>query len=317
MDEIDIAISIILLGDSRIPYSRLSKQFDISVNSIHKRIKSLVKQGCIKNFFSRLSLSYFKGTIVILYGRSNTKNMKMIGQELGKNENIYWVARASGKYLFIGAYIQNFNDLEPIVNFVKKKGEIDNLKVGLMPGYSSERDEKLDNVMNEKKYEKKYEKKLSKLDYQIIYSLKDNSRKPLSDVADELGTTMKTVKRRLNNMIKNEVAEFSIDWSPDDTNDVISIFILKLKPGKDKNQIITDLRKQFSPNYLFSYVFSNLPDEILGFVWSKKMRVLNELEDILSEEFDSVNLLIIYNGEYYNSWRDTYLETKIQELKEN
>jgi len=42
MDEIDISLSMALMVNSRIPYKELAEKFDMSVNSIHKRIKNLV-----------------------------------------------------------------------------------------------------------------------------------------------------------------------------------------------------------------------------------------------------------------------------------
>ncbi len=47
MDKIDIAISMTLMGNSRIPYQKLAEMFKMSVNSIHKRIKSMVNLGIV------------------------------------------------------------------------------------------------------------------------------------------------------------------------------------------------------------------------------------------------------------------------------
>ena len=67
------------------------------------------------------------------------------------------------------------------------------------------------------------------LDYKIVRSMKDDSRKAISVVAEELGVSAKTVRRRLIRMIKNYLIEFSIDWYPDASNDIISIFHVQLK----------------------------------------------------------------------------------------
>jgi DNA-binding Lrp family transcriptional regulator len=55
MDEIDFTISFMLMANSRISYSNIADQFNMSVNSIYKRIKSMVELGIIQSFKTRLS----------------------------------------------------------------------------------------------------------------------------------------------------------------------------------------------------------------------------------------------------------------------
>jgi predicted transcriptional regulator len=76
----------------------------------------------------------------------------------------------------------------------------------------------------------KLDTKMCELDYKIIQSLKDNSRKATSDVAEELGVSAKTVRHRLSRMERNYLIQTSIDWFPDASNDIISVFHINLKP---------------------------------------------------------------------------------------
>jgi hypothetical protein len=45
---------------------------------------------------------------------------------------IYWLTLGGGKYVYIGAYLKNIYDLEPLVNFVKKEAALPNPVVGIM-----------------------------------------------------------------------------------------------------------------------------------------------------------------------------------------
>ena len=65
---------------------------------------------------------------------------------------------------------------------------------------------------------------LCELDYKIIRSLKEDSRKPVADISEEIGVSAKTIRRRLDRMIKNFLIELSIDWYPDASNDLMSAF---------------------------------------------------------------------------------------------
>ncbi|MHA2038055.1 MAG: winged helix-turn-helix transcriptional regulator, partial [Promethearchaeota archaeon] len=71
MDNIDFGISMMLAMNSRIPYRELAENFNMSVNSIHKRIKSMVDLGVIQNFNTKLSMLNFPNAVyAILFGRT-------------------------------------------------------------------------------------------------------------------------------------------------------------------------------------------------------------------------------------------------------
>ncbi|TET56784.1 MAG: winged helix-turn-helix transcriptional regulator [Promethearchaeota archaeon] len=50
MDDIDFTISLLLMANSRRSYRELAEMFNMSVNSIYKRIKSMVDLGIIEIF---------------------------------------------------------------------------------------------------------------------------------------------------------------------------------------------------------------------------------------------------------------------------
>lgn len=74
MDEIDFTICKLLMANSRTPYKEFAELFHISVNSIHKRVKSLVELGIIQNFKARLGFANFP-TIsnIVMFGTPNVK----------------------------------------------------------------------------------------------------------------------------------------------------------------------------------------------------------------------------------------------------
>jgi len=50
MDDIDFTISLLLMANSRRSYRELAEMFKMSVNSIYKRIKSMVDLDIIEIF---------------------------------------------------------------------------------------------------------------------------------------------------------------------------------------------------------------------------------------------------------------------------
>lgn len=308
MDEIDFTICMLLMANSRTPYKEFAELFHISVNSIHKRIRSLVDNKIIQSFNARLGFANFPNVSnIIMFGIPNVKDRKDLMDKLGRNENIYNIKRASGNLFYIYAYIRNTSELDYLISFIRKAGDVRELTVGIdrnMPFFS----------LGEKK-------KLSDMDYLIIDSLKDNSRKNRSDISNELNISTKTVSRRLDNLINNFLIQFQIDWYPDNSGQVTSIIILKLKSDLivDDNEFIKNLRNQYGSKILFTWSFSNLPNIKLVSVWTETMKELQNIEtSFLSEtRYESVEVTVLIEGKMYPTWIDKQLEDKISNIKQN
>ena len=289
------------MANSRTPYKQLADNFHISVNSIHKRVKSLVELGIIKDFKARLGFGNFPNiSNIVMFGVPNVKDKKLILKKLGENEYIYNISRASGNLFYIHAFIRNLNDLDSLVNFVRKTGRISELIVGI--------DRTTPPILI------KDRKKVTNLDYLIVDSLKDNSRKTNSDVAEEVGASTKTIKRRLDNLIENYLIEFYLDWFP---NLIFTMIILKLKSDSliDDRDFDNSLKKTYGSRIVYSWTFSNLPHVKLICVWTDSMKELQDIESsLLSENFDSVEVTVLIEGNNFPTWRETHLKEKIQEI---
>ena len=309
MDEIDFTLSLLLIANSRVSYRELAETFKMSVNSIHKRVKSLVNLGVIQNFKTRFGFGNFPNvTNIVMFGTlsPNIKNKKTLINTLGENEYIYNVTQASGNTFYFHAYIRNLNELDSLISFVRKTGEIKELTVGL------DRNSPVSNIKDAN------DVILTKLDYLIVDSLKNNSRKPISDVAAEVGASTKTVRRRLDRLIEKNLIHFTIDWYPDKTGEILSIIILKLNPDTkiDDNGLMNKLRERYGSKVLFSWAFSNLPNLKLLCVWTHSMKELQNIESsFLSENYDSIDVTVLLEGKMFPIWLDLYLEDKINEMK--
>jgi DNA-binding Lrp family transcriptional regulator len=193
-----------------------------------------------------------------------------------------------GNFLYIGAYLQNIGELESLVSFLKETAGMPEPTVGIstfpLPlGF-------VPDLKNRTLYP---------LDYQIIGSLKDNSRKATSEVADELGVSAKTVRRRLARMMKDRLIELSMEWYPDASNDIISLIHVHLTPQADKNTM-GRLFQKYAPN-TFIMMF-----------WTSTMKDLQKIRESLEKEADlqSVAPNVLYTGYIFETWRDQLLEDK-------
>ncbi len=307
MDEIDISLSLALMVNSRIPYKELAEKFNMSVNSIHKRVKSLVDLEVIQGFKAKLGFPNFPGiTNIVIFGHSDLRQKKQLINKLGENEYIYNVTQGSGNALYIHAYLRNISELDALVLFIRKTGKLTDLVIGI--------DKEMPPIALE---ELKF-KPPNDLDYLIINSLRDNSRKSISDIALEVGVSTKTIRRRLDHLTENFLVQFQIDWYPDKTGIIPLMINLKLDSSKiiDDKELKEKLKTIFGSKILIIWAFSNLPNLIFIFIWAQSMKDLQEIQNsLLSENYEKVDLTILIEGKMFPTWIDTFLEDKVNEIK--
>jgi DNA-binding Lrp family transcriptional regulator len=228
----------------------------------------------------------------LLYGTSEAESLGKLHEKLSKQGSIYWLTLGGGNFVILGAYLRSVSELESLTDYVKKEVLIPNPTVGILSIAQSKVDLSLEKVLHS-------------LDRQIVYALSNDSRKPIADIAEEVGVTAKTVRRRLNAMISKGLIEFSIHWYPDTSNDIISTVHLKLKPDASRDAVAHVLKGYF-PNLLFYYQFINIPNELFCLLWTNTMKELKEIQQRLVSEDIVASIVpnILYTGYIFDTWRD-------------
>jgi len=295
MDKTDVILSLLLLSNSRRSYRELANTLNLSVTAAHNRIQSLIEAGIIRKFTAKISVFASNAIHVLIFGNSKASQLHDLQTQLEKHESIYWLTVGGGNYLYIGAYLKNITELESLVGYVKKTAEIPEPTVGITALPFNAPIGALE----------KFDKRLYKLDYDIIAALKADSRKATSDIAEELGVSAKTVRRRLNHMIKNYLIELSIEWYPDESNDIMSVLHVRLNPDSDKNAA-DKIAKKYFPNVMFYWGFSNIPETYLFFVWTSTSKELREMRERFEREptVQSAVPNVIFTGYIFKTWRD-------------
>jgi DNA-binding Lrp family transcriptional regulator len=185
----------------------------LSINAIHKRIKAMTEEGIIRAYTARISIAAIRAISVWIFGRSEASPLDDVHVELRKDGSTYWVAYSGGGYIYVGGFLPGISKLEQYVAFVKKGAQIVDPTVGI----GTQRANSLPF----------HDEKFSPLDYRIIRVLHKDARKPVSEVATELGITARTVQRRLERMVEKSLLDLSIDWYPDASNDILFRFGLE------------------------------------------------------------------------------------------
>jgi Lrp/AsnC family leucine-responsive transcriptional regulator len=297
MDTTDMNLIMLLSANSRIPYAQLAESLHLSVNAVHKRIQLLLETGVIRKFTAKVSLNASKAIVVFISGVSSLPSVQDIPEKLKAQGSIYWLAIGGGKYLYIGVYLKTINDLAPLLDYIKTEAGIKEPTVGIMGTPPT-------SVLTNKP-----EETLSDLDMRIIQALKDNARKPIADVAEELKVSAKTVRRRLDRMTQHSLIELSMEWYPDKSNDIMTLIDIHLKSDA-KLSVVPMILQKYAPNILFFWTFANLPGTVTYAVWTNNMNDLQTLRDHLEKEEGVASIVpnILYTGYIFETWRDDLIQ---------
>ena len=289
MDSTDIKLCLFLLSNSRTPYHELAGRLGLSINAVHKRIRGMVDAGIIRTFTARVSLVSLRATTVWVFGRSVADHPGEVHLGLRNSASTYWVGNSGGGYIYVGGYLRDISELDSFVSFVKKEGRIEEPTVGILPQPAAHPSESL-----------------HQLDYQILAALHKDSRKSATDVASEVRASAKTVHRRLEKMIGNGLVDFSMEWYPDVSNDIISICHIEVARGINRQEVLSALKQDFRQNILVDMMFGNLPNQLTLFLWTNSMRQMEDLREEIgrAKGVESIIVNILQIGHLFDTWVD-------------
>ena len=301
MDEIDLKIILLLMNNSRLSYREISDYLDLSVNAIYKRIQNLIELNIIQQFTARLKPYAVGATYIFAFGQSHSQDLNALISNLGEHDNTWQIMFSSRNYLYIGGMLENIHQLDTYSSFVSKAAEIQSPKIGLLSGVQ---------YNSPVPYIVPKSKSLSydKLDLNIIRAMHKDSRKPISEIADDVNSTSNTVRRRLTRMIEEGIIDLSINFNPEESSDIFAFFQILINTSVDKLEFANYLNKKYDPNLFYCWTFSNLPNLIVCWVWSNSMKELTQLvDDIKKENIESILFDIMSKVIYFDTWKEKLL----------
>lgn len=300
MDRVDIILCQRLLANSRVSYKELARDIDLTVPAVYKRIDALVREGIIGGFVTEVDLRVLKGLPVMVYGRSEAPLATLSIEKLSKNDAISSILVAGGNQVYINAFLRSPGDIDGLLEFIRSQGDIPSPCLGIH--MIRPEGTRLVGDVGE----------LTALDYRILRSLKNDSRKSSSEVAKEVGVSPRMVRSRLGRMVESSAVRFTIRWSPDFSRDVIALIHLSVRPDRDRGRAMGLVKERFSDNIVFLSAFSNMPDSILLTVWAPSMRGIGDLAESMyaTGVFRSITPNLVYSARGLETWKDRVIEER-------
>lgn len=297
MDEIDFRLCLLLRENSRIPYRELADKVELSVNAVHSRIGNLIDSGIIGGFHTNLGDGAIdKSFRIMIHGESRFDDLDGVIEEISQDENTFKIVSTSDDYLYIHGILPDISDMSDYVEYIPEVAGIDKPEVFLPSVHKTSSHNNLE---------------LKRTDYEIIYSLYEDSRKSLSQVADELNVSTKTVRRRIDMMEDNGAIDYNIRWYPIFSDDFIGLLHGKVLDGK-RDQRLFEIKNNHFPNVFEVEKASNHPDKVLIKIWASTLDKLQNIRSELrsKEYFGSVKTRLFYDVEYFITWKDELLKEK-------
>lgn len=303
MDETDLRLIGLLNTNSRAPFRELAEKLGVSVQAVHKRVRALTETGVILRYTAGLSLKYLKAVPVGISGHTRAASANDAARGLGQDDSTVLV-HVSGNLLSIMVMLRSIGDLDRYVGFLKTSAQMEDLSVSLPSAMGFTKLERQN--VPEGPLE------LSQLDFRIIRSLRGDARKEVVDIAEEVGISAKTVKRRLERMMEAGAIEFSTQFDLGAQNGISSIVTIGLKPGTDKGQFMGEVKQRFGPRITYMGLLSNIPDGVFIYMWSASQKESREMEESFQKDqgIASFKNLLIQNKFQFTTWRDRLLEEK-------
>ena len=290
MDRTDLALCKLFLENSRIPIREIGDRLNLSAAAVHGRIQALRDAGIIKAFTAKIGLFPLRSSITLVWGTSRARSNEEVRSRLETDDHVYWVAFGGAGSVYVGTYLRSPAELDAVASFIAKEAEIPDPAVGLLPMGSGLPDEPV----------------LDRLDARILRALHRDARRSVADVAEEIGLSAKTVGRRLGKMVREGIAELSMEWYPDVSNDIITIWHIDLAPSASREPAVALLTNKYGGNLLFTMAFANLPRFLLAGTWAGSMKELRDLQEQIGHETPIARAVpnVLYTGYMFDTWRD-------------
>jgi Lrp/AsnC family transcriptional regulator, leucine-responsive regulatory protein len=232
VDEIDRSLFRALERNPRITCRELSKMLGISIPSVWERMISLKQSGTIGGYMAIMSQEAMDVVRVNIFGRMERGLDDKAFKALEDNDSICEVQIGGQNSLYIHCGLRHISDLDEMLRVAQDECRIDDphpliIGPGSILGISTS--------INKK--DRPSIESLKDIDWQIIWSLHDNARKPVSEVAREVGVSTKTVKRRLDRLVKEELIEFYVVGDLNQSEELLFQVFIRLKSAAFRNTV--------------------------------------------------------------------------------
>jgi DNA-binding Lrp family transcriptional regulator len=272
IDEYDIYILRILARNCRASYRSISLDLGITTNTVKNRIKNLIENKIIQRYVIHINyaiLGYKKNCLVILH--DNISPLIII-EKFNTLGSVYLhVDCLGGTSVFGIVFKESMDDLESLLSSAIRPATLRNIFAGDLETRAVA---------------------LTTTDLRIIKYLLSEPRMKNEDIARLMSVSQKTVKRRLEFMIRNHVLDFGIVYNPSAMKGYIYFGLIIQTDHYQYQRVLEQVYLNFE-RYLLRHPDTLHKDVIILNMYSRN---IYDIESILRtvESFDGVSKAEIF-----------------------
>lgn len=301
LDELDGKILRSLSRNCRVSYNSLGSEIGMTAKSVKARVKKMQSSGVIDSFIVKVNpmvLGYSKVCILVLRINNKAADEKHIRRSISLLGDILNTGHVLGNISTFKFAVKKEAEekLELLVDVIGQDHLIQNQTVAFQ------------NVREQPTY----------VDFKIMRCLLDNPRMQISDIAEKISMSSKTVARRLEKMIGNDVLDFTIQINFTAIGGyIVSVVSANLEKGahtKVLERSYADLEDSF---FVYSPMLSQ-QDVIYWLFFSKDVFALDSVIKRIESYggVKKVDVLIPINIEYHKDVLIKEIERKLVDKRE-
>ncbi len=297
VDHTDKIIFTELSRNCRVSYEALARSLGITANSVKRRIHNLVEDGSIARFALRLSYEMVDAEPMLALAQVTTiHNIEKMIDKIGSHPFVSRVGFDSHNYLVIWVEYVGVQGLAEISTFLRSTEGIGDVE--LNPLTPERRGKKMT---------------FSRTQMRAIQALLDDPRKPVSQLAKEIGMTPKRTRKIISELQESDALWFTIEFNPNVGPD--TRFVIRLT-WDEKRISSNEIEKWFSeryPNEYWSSLVCASHPRMFAVFTSNHIRLADEIARSLSS-LSSVNYLLTaipFPAKLFDNIRDIRLREMI------
>ena len=306
MDKIDRQMLVILERNPRTTYKEVAEQLHLSISSVQRRLANMESSKRILCYRALVNLEAMNGIRTMVFGQMAGKLDKEMILKIEGQGSIHTTSCGSLNNVYLLAHLRGISELDDVIRIAQEVCRISNPQV-IIFGKGSIISTCPHTIDDSKRGDVTA---LSETDYRIIGSLHHNARKPIAEIADDVGVSSKTVRIRLSRMVEANLIEFRTISSIEGMGVLDFAVVVKLRSAEYRAAILRKIRED--PQFFVgsSVVVSNSTDLLF---LEMQTETVNEMSRIIEDlralkEVDSVSPDLIQKVYYFETWRDRMLD---------
>jgi DNA-binding Lrp family transcriptional regulator len=314
MDDTNRKLLWLIYEDPRMPLKELAKRLGVSRQTVDHRMQILAKLGAFKTIKAEISFRCYSDLFFpSIWGVSKAASIDKTLDRLGESEFTTNVSVLGGGIVSVFGCLRDESGIDGYVDFVKRVAEMPEPTVGLTDFNDGINSDFFDGLKP-----RRDRKELSLLDFRIIALLHDDARRPLAEIANTLGVSIKTVRRHIERMRSEGSLDFHFPYDFPPGEDKLTLLFVNLRSGADKVKVGRRLLSKYPLRITLVRSFTNIPDFLRALLSSERMSETRRIVKEIREDEDVVSVtpnLIYYEREYETAWDWKMLRTLAHSLE--